>query len=190
MTKEKEISFIKKEMEAVVSSLEKRDVYNTQVIEELDKLMNLSKYGSVSHVSKVTRLSSMRNYKLRLTEVIEVFKEITDVQAIDNLDVYITNVLTDSKTNLKASTDALNSVEIFTNDYIKNEILVKTYKDLVDLYTEVQGLMKKVKESFIAEAAKEEPQAPTQTPPPPGTSFPTKKTDKPVTPTAPEKETL
>jgi len=183
MTKEKEISFIKKEMQTLVSVLEKRDAFNTQVIDEVDKMLNLAKYGSVSHVTKVVRLSSMRNYKLRLTEVIQAFKEVTDMQSIENIESYVANVLADSKTNLKNSNDSLNTVELFSNDYIKNEILSKTYKDLVDLYTETETLLKKVKESFVAENTKD------QIPPTPPTIeqlAPTAKKDKVVT----EKETV
>jgi len=175
MTKEKEISFIKKEAEVFVSTLEKRDAFNTQVIEELDKQLSLSKYGSVGHVNKVVRLSSMRNYKLRLTEAVQIFKEITDMVYIDNVEKYIKSVLDDAKANLKVSTDSLNSVELFSNDYIKNEILSKTYKDLVDLYTEIETVLSKIKEGPAVEETVDE-QPVESTFPPKGTIVkPTKK---------------
>jgi hypothetical protein len=136
-------------MESLITTLEKRDTFNTQVIEELDKMLNLAKYGSVGHVTKIVRLSSMRNYKLRLTEIVQAYKEVTDIQSIQNIETYIASVLADSRTNLKNSNDSLNTTEIFSNDYIKNEILAKTYKELVDLYTEAEAMLKKVKESFV-----------------------------------------
>lgn len=150
MTKEKEMSFIKKEMETLVTTLEKKDTFNNQVIEELDKLLNIAKYGSVGHVNKVVRLSTLRNYKLRLAEVVEAVKQITDLQSIETLEGYIANVITDSKSNMKSSSDSLNTVEVFTNEYIKNEILVKTYSELSALYTDVESLLKKVKEDLAA----------------------------------------
>lgn len=154
MIKEKEISFIQNEMLAHIATLEKRDTFNTQVIEELDKSLNIAKYGSVAHVTKVTRLSTMRNYKLRIAEIIEVFKGLKDLQSVESLKTNLTTIITDSKANLKNSTDAMNAVEVFTNDYIKNEILVKTYKELSDLYAEADEMLNKVKEALTAENAK------------------------------------
>jgi hypothetical protein len=157
MIKEKEISFIKQEMEAMVKVLEKRDEITTQVIEELDKMLNLAKYGSVGHVNKVERLSTSRNYKNRITEVIGAFKSITDLQSIETLEANLAKVITESSTNLKNSNDSLNSSEVFSNDYIKFEILVKTYRELSDLYAEVGEMLEKVKASFVAENTETKP---------------------------------
>ncbi len=142
----KQFSAVKKEIESLVVTMEKRDAYNTQVIEELDKLLNIAKYGSVGHANKVVRLSTLRNYKLRLGEVIQMFKEFKDLEAIQSMITVVESMATDSKTNLKAANDSLGVVEIFSNDYMKNEILAKTYKDLFDLYTEVGEFLKKLVE--------------------------------------------
>jgi len=156
MTKENQESFIQKELAPVIETLTKRDAYSTQVIEELDKLLNIAKYGSVGHVNKVIKLSTMRNYALRLNEITTAFKEIKDMEALNNVKEYIVNVLKDATTNFKSSSDSLNAVEVFTNEYIKHEILVKTYKELTDLYTEIEGILTKVVEGYNEEPVVEE----------------------------------
>jgi hypothetical protein len=164
MPKEKELEMISKETKQAIELFEKRDILNTQMIEELDKQLVSSKYGSVGHVNKITRLSSLRNYKLRLQEVIEAFKQIVDYKSLETIEGYIVKVLEDSKTNLKTSSTSLDSVEIFSNDYIKYEILVKTYKELSDLYSEVIEVLKKIKETVRPEQAPKQEQEVPPTP--------------------------
>ena len=147
MTKEnKELEFIAKEIKQAIEVLEKRETLNGQVIDELDKQLVVTKYGSVGHVNKITRLSSLRNYKLRLKEVIDVYKQITDYKSVETIESYIVRIIEDTKTNLKSSLAALDTVEMFSNDYVKNEILVKTYKELSDLYDETLETLKKIRE--------------------------------------------
>jgi hypothetical protein len=176
----KEFSIIKKEIEGYISSLEKRDVYNTQVIEELDRLLNVAKYGSVGHANKVVRLSTLRNYKLRVGELIQMLKECKDTSVVAQMITIMENMAKDSKTNLKSANESLNIVEIFSNDYIKNEILAKTYKDLADLYDDVEKFLKSlVEETPESEMPVQETQPEIVEPvrgPLPGK--PTKKTDK------------
>lgn len=154
MTKEnKELEFIAKEIKQAIEVLEKRETLNGQVIDELDKQLAITKYGSVGHVNKITRLSSLRNYKLRLKEVIDVYKQITDYKSVETIESYIVRIIEDTKTNLKASSAALDTVEMFSNDYVKNEILVKTYKELSDLYDETLETLKKIREGARPEVA-------------------------------------
>jgi hypothetical protein len=146
MTKEKEFEFISKEINQTIDLFEKRDDFNAQLIDELDKQMTAAKYGSVGHVIKATRLSSLRNYRARLKEIIDAFKQIKDMKSLETIEGFINEMLEDSKTNFKNNTIDLEATEIFSNSYIKTEILVKTYKDLSGLYTEVLEILKKIKE--------------------------------------------
>lgn len=155
MSKQKELKLIKEKMSTIVEILEKRGTLNDQIIEEVDRQLNLAKYGSVSHVNKVVRLSSLRNFKLRFNEVIETFKQVTDYESIETFETYIDKVLEDSKANLKSSSDALSTVELFTNGYIKQEINIKTYKELVVLYEEAIKILQGIREEV--RPTKEEP---------------------------------
>lgn len=163
MTKEnKELEFIAKEIKQAIEVLEKRETLNGQVIDELDKQLVVTKYGSVGHVNKITRLSSLRNYKLRLREVIDVYKQITDYKSVETIESYIVRIIEDTKTNLKSSLAALDTVEMFSNDYVKNEILVKTYKELSDLYDETLETLKKIREGARPEVTAPAEQVPPQ----------------------------
>lgn len=175
MTKEnKELEFIGKEIKQAIEILEKRETLNNQAIDELDKQLSATKYGSVGHVNKITRLSSLRNYMLRLKEVIEVYKQITDYKSVETVESYIVKIIEDTKASLKASSTALDTAEIFSNDYVKNEILFKTYKELSDLYDETLETLKKIKEGARADAEVPSEQMPYN----PAEEVPSKKVDK------------
>lgn len=156
MGKEKEKVFVEEQMKNVISTLEKRASFNEQSITELEKLLEASKYGSVRHVTKVVGLSTLRNYQVRLEEIVDAFKEIKEMEVVVNIKKTISQLVEESNKNFKSSNEALNAAEIFTNDYIKNEILVNTYRDLENLYKEVNEYLTNIEQGPKEVAIEEE----------------------------------
>lgn len=149
MTKEFETEFVQKEIKSMIDTFERRSVNDEAAIEKITSELMLSKYGSYRHVTKMIALSTLSNYKLRLTELIEGLNQIKDLETLNEINGYIENIKKESETELENNTKELRQQEMYSAEYVNSEILTKSYHRLVDLYSGVYTQLDTIKKECL-----------------------------------------